>query len=155
MRLRLTLTQRKTSNTKGLQPMTTKLKSTPQPQPQPPTHRSPDLKDRLLTFTSNMLGISASLPEDRAGGHLSEMLLRSATAMYFRHGEAEGSPSAKEFAEKFRACLTEIRITRRALELIKASSIPCDGLAVRQGLEDADILIRIFFSSVRTLEARQ
>jgi hypothetical protein len=26
-------------------------------------------------------------------------------------------------------------------------------LAVRQGLEDADILIRIFFSSVRTLEA--
>jgi len=133
--------------------MTTKLKSTPQPQP--PTHRSPDLKDRLLTFTSNMLGISASLPEDRAGGHLSEMLLRSATAMYFRHGEAEGSPSAKEFAEKFRACLTEIRITRRALELIKASSIPCDGLAVRQGLEDADILIRIFFSSVRTLEARQ
>jgi hypothetical protein len=62
--------------------MTTKLKSTPQPE----TKRSPDLRDRLLTFTSNMLGISASLPEDRAGGHLSEMLLRSATAMYFRHG---------------------------------------------------------------------
>ena len=121
--------------------------------PQPETKRSPDLKDRLLSFTSEMLGISASLPEDRAGGHLSEMLLRSATAMYFRHGEAEGSPSAKEFAEKFRACLTEIRITRRALELIKASGIPCDGLAVRKGLEDVDILIRIFFSSVRTLEA--
>jgi hypothetical protein len=140
----------KVSNTKGLQPMTTKLKSAPQPE----TKRSPDLRDRLLTFTSDMLGLAGSLPDDRAGGHLSEMLLRSATAGYFRHGEAEGSPSAKEFTEKFRACLTELRVTRRALELLEASGIPCNGLAVRQGLEDVDILIRIFFSSLRTLEAK-
>jgi len=133
--------------------MTTKLKSTPQPQPQPPTHRSPDLRDRLLTFTSNMLGISASLPEDRAGGHLSEMLLRSATAMYFRHGEAEGSPSTKGFTDKFRECLTELRLSRQALQLLQASGVPCDGQAVRTALEDVDILIRIFFSSIRTLEA--
>jgi len=120
--------------------------------PKPETKRTPDLKDRLLTFTSNMLGLAGSLPDDRAGSHLSEMLLRSSVASYFRHGEAEGSPSAKEFAEKFRACLTELRVTRRALELLEGAGIPCDGLAVRQGLEDVDILIRIFFSSIRTLE---
>lgn len=129
--------------------MTTKLKTAPQPQ-----QRSPDLKDRLLGFTSNMLGLAGSLPDDRAGSHLSEMLLRSSTASYFRHGEAEGSPSAKEFTEKFRACLAELRVTRRALELLEGAGIPCDGLAVRQGLEDVDILIRIFFSSIRTLESK-
>lgn len=122
--------------------------------PQPDTKRGPDLKDRLMEFTSNMLGIAGSLPEDRVGSHLSEMLLRSSVSAYFRHGEAEGSPSAKEFADKFRACLTEIRITRRALELLNQVGIPCDGQAVRSGLEDADILIRIFFSSVRTLESK-
>jgi four helix bundle protein len=129
--------------------MTTKQKTAPQPE----TKRSPDLRDRLLAFTSNMLGLAGSLPEDRAGGHLSEMLLRSATAIYFRHGEAEGCPSAKGFADKFRECLAELRASRRALQLLEKSGIPCDGQAVRTALEEVDILIRIFFSSVRTLEA--
>jgi len=30
--------------------------------------------------------------------------------------------------------------------------VPCDGQAVRTALEEVDILIRIFFSSIRTLE---
>ena len=127
--------------------MTTKNKT-----PKPETKQTPDLHDRILEFTSNMLGLAGSLPEDRVGSHLSEMLLRSATAGYFRHGEAEGSPSAKEFCDKFRACLTELRVTRRALYLLQKSGIPCDGQAIRTGLEEADILIRIFFSSIRTLE---
>jgi len=116
--------------------------------------RGPDLSDRLLAFTSGLLGLSASLPEDRAGGHLAEQLLRTATAIYFRHGEAEGSPSAKAFADKFRECLIELRTARRALQLLAATSLPCDGQAVRSLLEDSDILIRIFFSSIRTLEAK-
>jgi len=114
--------------------------------------KGPDLSDRLLSFTSNLLGLAGSLPEDRAAGHLAEELLRSGTAAYFRHGEAEGSPSAKEFAEKFRACLTELRVSRRALQLLAKAGLPCDGQAVRTALEEVDILIRIFFSSIRTLE---
>ncbi len=110
------------------------------------------MSDRLLAFTSGLLGLSASLPEDRAGGHLAEQLLRTATAAYFRHGEAEGSPSAKDFAEKFRACLVELRTARRTLQLLEKAGLPCDGQAVRSLLEDADILVRIFFSSIRTLE---
>jgi len=114
--------------------------------------KGPDLSDRLLAFTANLLALAGSLPEDRAGGHLAEELLRSGTGAYFRHGEAEGSPSAKEFAEKFRACLTELRISRRALQLLAKAGLPCDGQAVRTALEEVDILIRIFFSSIRTLE---
>ena len=114
--------------------------------------RGPDLSDRLLSFTANLLGLAGSLPEDRAGGHLAEQLLRAGTSAYFRHGEAEGSPSAKEFTEKFRASLTELRISRRALQLLEKAGLPCDGQAVRTALEEVDILIRIFFSSIRTLE---
>lgn len=114
--------------------------------------RGPDLSDRLLAFTSGMLGLSASLPEDRAGGHLAEQLLRTATAAYFRHGEAEGCPSAKAFADKFRECLIELRTARRALQLLAKAGLPCDGQAVRTLLEEVDILVRIFFSSIRTLE---
>jgi four helix bundle protein len=116
--------------------------------------KGPDLSDRLLAFTANLLALAGSLPEDRAGGHLAEELLRSGTGAYFRHGEAEGSPSAKEFAEKFRACLTELRISRRALQLLAKAGLPCDGQAVRTALEEVDILIRIFFSSIRTLESK-
>lgn len=130
--------------------MTTSTKST---KPSTAT-RGSDVSDRLLTFTSTLLGLAGSLPEDRAGGHLAEQLLRSATAAYFRHGEAEGSPSAKEFCDKFRAALAELRVARRALQLLEKAGLPCDGQAVREGLEEADILIRIFFSSIRTLENR-
>lgn len=114
--------------------------------------RGSDVSDRLLAFTSTLLGLAGSLPEDRAGGHLAEQLLRSGTAAYFRHGEAEGSPSAKEFCDKFRACLAELRVARRALQLLEKAGLPCDGQAVRTALEEVDILVRIFFSSIRTLE---
>lgn len=116
--------------------------------------RGSDVSDRLLAFTSGMLGLSASLPEDRAGGHLAEQLLRTATAAYFRHGEAEGSPSAQAFCEKFRAALIELRTARRALQLLEKAGLPCDGQAVRSLLEEVDILVRIFFTSIRTLESR-
>ena len=116
--------------------------------------RGSDVSDRLLAFTATLLGLAGSLPEDRAGGHLAEQLLRSATCAYFRHGEAEGSPSAKEFCDKFRACLAELRVARRALQLLERAGLPCNGQAVREGLEEADILIRIFFSSIRTLETK-
>ena len=110
------------------------------------------MSERLLAFTSGMIGLSASLPTDRAGSHLAEQLLRTSTAAYFRHGEAEGSPSAKDFTGKFRECLVELRTARRALQLLDKTSLPCDGQAVRTLLEDVDLLIRIFFSSIRTLE---
>jgi len=113
-----------------------------------------DISDRLLAFTSSMLGLAGSLPEDRVGGHLSEQILRSATGAYFRHGEAEGASSSSIFVDKFKACLAELRVSRRALQLIEKSQIPCDGQSVRMGLEEVENLIRIFWSSIRTLESK-
>ena len=119
-----------------------------------PERRGSDVSDRLLAHTSNCIGLAASLPEDRAGSHLADQLLRTATEAYFRHGEAEGSNSAKAFADKFREALLALRTNRRALQLLERAGLPCDGQAVRTGLEEVDILIRIFFSSIRTLEEK-
>ena len=120
--------------------------------PQKPAPKSTDVSDRLRDFVSDMLGLAGTLPEDRAGNTLADAILKHSVASYLRHGEAEASPSAKEFAQKFRECLIELRTLRRVLMLLEKAGLPCDGQAVRQGLEDCDILVRIFFSSIRTLE---
>ena len=122
--------------------------------PPTPQRQGSDVSDRLLDHTANCLGLAGSLPDDRAGGHLADQLIRTATSAYLHHGEAEGSPSAKAFTEKFRECLVDLRTNRRVLQLLEKAGIPCDGLAVRTALEQVDILIRIFFSSIRTLEAK-
>ena len=114
--------------------------------------RAMDVSERLLQYTLTGMMLSATLPEDIVGTKLASGLLDSVVSAYLRHGEAEGSPSAKEFALKFREALTELRKSRRMLQLIEASSLPCDGQSVRTCLEEVDILIRIFFSSIRTLE---
>ena len=120
------------------------------PKPKTTSPRSTDVSDRLRDFVSDMLGLAGQLPEDRAGNILADALLKHAVASYFRHGEAEGSPSAEAFANKFRECLGELRTLRRTLTLLHGSGIVCSRLAIEKGLEDCDILIRIFFSSIRT-----
>ena len=114
--------------------------------------RGPDLSDRLLTFTSEAIELANSLPTDRAGSMLASALLGSATQSYYAHGEAEGSPSAKDFSDKFRECLKHLRLTRRTLYLVQP--LAKGKKEVAKLLEDADILIRIFFSSIRTLDSK-
>lgn len=112
----------------------------------------PDVSDRLLTFVSGCLGLAGSFPEGRVSNALADSLLKPSVASYFRHGEAEGEPTAKGFAEKFREVLKELRTTRRALQMIQKTSVPCDLDSVKDLLEQADELVRIFFQSVRVLE---
>ena len=114
--------------------------------------RGPDLSDRLLTFTSEAIELANSLPTDRAGTMLATALLGTATQSYYAHGEAEGSHLAKDFADKFRECLKHLRLTRRTLYLVQPFAKGKEDVA--KLLEDVDILIRIFFSSVRTLEQK-
>jgi len=37
---------------------------------------------------------------------------------------------------------------------VEKVGFPCDGQTLRELLEETDLLIRIFFSSIRTLESR-
>lgn len=119
---------------------------------EPTRNGGPDLSDRLLAFTSEAIELANSLPTDRAGSMLASALLGTVTQSYYAHGEAEGSPSAKAFADQFRECLKHLRLTRRTLYLVQP--LAKGKKEVTKLLEDADILIRIFFSSIRTLESK-
>jgi len=112
----------------------------------------PDVQTRLEEFVASALVVAGSLPEDKTGNLISDLLTEQALAAFYAHGEAEGSVSAKAFADKFRQALVSLRKFRRTIALLRVTAIPCNGEAVRTLEEEADILVRIFFSSLRTLE---
>ena len=114
-----------------------------------------DLGERLLLLTSRTMTLAASLPDERVSAKVSDELTSLAMSAYRNHGLAEGSPSAKEFADRFRDVLKDLREIRRILHLVEKVGFPCDGHTLRNLLEETDIVIRIFFSSIRTLESKQ
>jgi four helix bundle protein len=113
-----------------------------------------DLEDRLLEFAVAVVEQSDDLPNTRAGNHIAGQLLRCGTSPYGHHGEVESAESRKDFIHKLKVCLKELRETRRWLRLVSRLKnmnrdprlVPC--------LAEAQELIRIFVTSVRTTERR-
>src|SRR5579864_5304833 len=106
-----------------------------------------DLEERLLVFACAVIDLSEKLPNTRAGNHVAGQTLRSGTAPYPNHGEAEDAESREDFIHKLKICLKELRETRRWARLIErkgwAKGDPCLALV----LAESEELIRIFFSS--------
>ena len=110
-----------------------------------------DLEERLLEFSARIIRLVDALPTTRAANHLAGQLLRSGTSPYGNHGEIEAAESRKDFIHKLKICLKELKETRRWLRLVsKAALLPARKLAPI--LNEAEELIKIFFSSIRTAE---
>ena len=109
-----------------------------------------DLEDRLLEFAANIIELTESLPNTRAGNHVAGQLLRSGTSSLSNHGEVEAAESRRDFLHKLRICLKELRETKRWLRLIGRSSTLAQPENFTICLNEADELIRIFVASVRT-----
>jgi four helix bundle protein len=111
-----------------------------------------DLEDRLLEFAANIVELTESLPNTRAGNHIAGQLLRSGTSSLSNHGEVEAADSRRDFLHKLRICLKELRETKRWLRLAhrvknlgpRANLVTC--------LNEVEELIRIFVASIRTAE---
>lgn len=111
-----------------------------------------DLEDRLLDFAVDMVELTESLPNTRAGNHIAGQLLRCGTSPLSNHGEVEAAESRKDFLHKLRICLKELRETKRWLRLVsrlKKLGEPANLPACLNGVEE---LIRIFAASVKTAE---
>jgi four helix bundle protein len=76
-------------------------------------HRRYDLEDRLLDFAVDVVELTESLPNTRAGNHIAGQLLRCGTSLLSNHGEVEAAESRKDFLHKLRVCLKELRETKR------------------------------------------
>jgi four helix bundle protein len=111
-----------------------------------------DLEDRLLEFASAVIDLSEMLPNTRAGNHVAGQILRSGTAPYPNHGEAEAAESREDFIHKLKVCLKELRETRRWARLIKRKGWAGESPTLLFVLTESDELIRIFHSSIQTAQ---
>jgi four helix bundle protein len=111
-----------------------------------------DLEERLLEFASAIIDLSEKLPSSRAGGHVAGQILRSGTAPYSNHGEAEAAESREDFIHKLKICLKELRETRRWARLINRKQWAKGDPVLPFVLRESDELIRIFFSSIQTAQ---
>ena len=113
-----------------------------------------DLEERLLEYATRIIRLIERLPKTRTGNHVAGQLLRSGTAPYPHHGEAQAAESQKDFIHKMRIGLKELRETERWLKLIERVPLIESDDELTSLLKETDELIRIFVSSIRTAQRR-
>jgi four helix bundle protein len=111
-----------------------------------------DLEDRLLKFAADIVELTESLPNTRAGNHIAGQLLRCGTSALSNHGEVEAAESRKDFLHKLRICLKELRETKRWLRLVIRLKRLGEPANLPACLNEVEELIRIFAASVKTAE---
>lgn len=109
-----------------------------------------NLEERLLDFASAAIDLSERPPQSRAGNHVAGQILRSGTSPYPNPGEGEDAESRDDFIHKLKICLKELRGTRRWARPIKRKGWATDDATLVFVLNEADELIRIFYSSIQT-----
>ena len=114
-----------------------------------------DLEERLLDYSVRIIKVVESLPNSRTGNHIAGQLLRSGTSPYPNHGEAQAAESAKDFIHKLSISLKELRETRRWLKLVQRLPLVAKPETLNDLLLETEELIRIFVTSIKTVEKKQ
>jgi len=111
-----------------------------------------DLEERLLQFSVQIIKLSDSLYNTRAGNHVAGQVLRSGTSALPNHGEAQAAESKKDFVHKMKIALKELRETDRWLKLIIRVPLVQNGSLTSSLLNECEELIKIFVVSIRTAQ---
>ena len=113
-----------------------------------------DLPDRLIGFAASIGAIVKKLPNDRIGTHVGNQLIRSGTAPFAHHAEAQGAESRRDFVHKLRLGVKELRETLAWLHFCRQIE-----LAPKSPLEEVSNecteLIKIIASSIRTASRKE
>lgn len=107
-----------------------------------------DLEDRLIEFAVEIIQLAESLPNTRAGRHISGQILRSGTSPAPNYGEAQAAESRSDFIHKMKVCLKELRETKVWLKMIVKAKL--NRSDINSLMEENDELISIFFTSINT-----
>jgi four helix bundle protein len=114
-----------------------------------------DLEERLLEYSARIIRLVDALHSTRAAGHVGNQILRSGTSPLPNHGEAQAAESLNDFIHKLKICLKELRETHRWLWLIMRVPLISKPAKVSSLIQETDELIRIFVTSLRTIQSRQ
>ncbi len=112
--------------------------------------RQYDLQDRLIDYAVRIIRLSESLPETKAGKHVSSQILRSGTSHAPNYGEAQSAESKADFVHKLKIALKELRETEIWLKIIAKAQMIESASQLAPLLQETDELIAILFTSVET-----
>jgi four helix bundle protein len=108
-----------------------------------------DLRARTKAFALEIIRLYAALPRASVAQVLGKQMLRSGTSVGAHYREAKRARSSAEFVSKVEGALQELEETTYWLELLEEARL-AEPTLTRHLLEEAEELIRIFFSSAKT-----
>lgn len=111
-----------------------------------------DLEERLIDFAVLIIEISKLLPNTRIGNHLAGQLVRSGTSPALNYGEAQSAESRKDFIQKIKVVLKELRETLICLKIILRAKLIKSDEIIETGINESNELISIFVKSVETAQ---
>jgi four helix bundle protein len=114
-----------------------------------PETKSEALQNRLVTFASQIIFVSANLPRTPEARIIGKQVLRSGTAVAANYAEARAAESRADFIHKLRVVLKELNETAVWLELIVATSLISREKIDSTMLENKE-LCRIITASIKT-----
>ena len=114
-----------------------------------------DLEERLLEYAARIIRLSEHITRSPAGQHIALQVLRSGTSPLPSHGEAQAAESSRDFVHKLKVGLKELRETYRWLRLVQRVPLVKKPDRVQPLLQETDELIRIFVSSIKTVQKRR
>ncbi len=109
-----------------------------------------ELENRLIDFAATIIRIASKFEKNYAGNHLSGQIIRSGTSPALNYGEAQSAESKKDFIHKMGICLKELRETFVCLKIIEKANLSTDQESLMQVKIEANQLISIFVSSIKT-----
>lgn len=112
--------------------------------------KADQLEKRLISFAASILSLSAKLPRNPQGRHVSMQMLRSGTAAAANYGEARGAESRADFIHKLRIVFKELNETTIWLEILAESSLVSPDKIIAIVAENRE-LCRIIGASLRTV----
>lgn len=110
-----------------------------------------DIAERLLDFAVAVVRMTAHLPRDPAGRHVTSQLVRSATGGGANYEKARAAESREDFIHKVGVAAKEVRETVYWLEFIHRSGWTRVDLTT--AIKEAGELAAILGASARTARA--
>ncbi|MBC8883703.1 four helix bundle protein [Flavobacterium piscinae] len=110
-----------------------------------------DLNERLIDFAVQIINISDSIKNSKAGNHLCGQIIRSGSSPALNYSEAQSAESKNDFIHKMSIVLKELRETLACLKIIsKAKLYVNDQMELMEVINENNQLVSIFVKSIET-----
>jgi len=112
------------------------------------------LQKRTKKFAIDVINLSKLLPNNPIGWTLTNQIIRSATSVGANYRAVCRAKSDKDFISKMETVIEEADETLFWLEIIEELNVINNEIELKRLLKEADELVAIFVSSVKTVKNR-